>query len=616
MSCLVRAVRRAAPSVPGLVLFCVLCGCARAGVDVPGAVLLVRDDRLRVNQIGFQPGQLKLVLLAAGPEIDAGAAGPEIDAGARDLRFHVVRAEQPAQPVYTGTFTDCGLDPDSGERVLRGDFTALRTPGRYQILLPRRALSAPFRIAADASRQALTLAARWFYLQRSGAPKDDPVTGLRHGADYTAPSPPRAAVGPDGRIAAGAPRVDVRGGWWDAGDFGRYVPPAATTILSLLYAYRFNPGAFADGALAIPESGNGVPDLLDEIRWELDWLLKMQRADGAVHHKAATQAYADGMADRDPRPALLYEISTQATAQLAGALAEASTVYRPLDPAYADRLLRAAERAWEFLSGHPDKLPPGGFRNPDDPNGGDYSVKDADEGEHRLWAAAALLAATGQARYAAAFHAHWQRRVARPVYGLGWPGGYAFGMFAYLRSAAGDPAVKAQLRAVVATQAEAILGVVGRTAYRVALTGREPPFGYDWGSVGTLLNHATYLLLAYEQRPDARLVDGAAAQLGWVLGANPLGQVFFTGLGEQRIRAPHHRPSQFLGAALPGAVGEGPNAMSSGGDPVLQRLFAEDRPPALRYADDAGSWATNEPTIYYNAAFVAVAAWFTRAEAK
>jgi endoglucanase len=173
--------------------------------------------------------------------------------------------------------------------------------------------------------------------------------------------------------------------------------------------------------------------------------------------------------------------------------------------------------------------------------------------------------------------------------------------------------VKEQLRRVVATQAANLLAVIQSTPYQVALFGQVAPFGYDWGSVGLLLNYATYLLLANQLQPDARLVAGAAAQLNWVLGSNPLGKVFFTGVGENRVRAPHHRPSFHLGVALPGAVGEGPNAMNIGGDPVLQRLFAAGVPPAKRYADDPGSWATNEPTIYYNAAFVAVAAWFAAA---
>ncbi len=576
---------------------------SRGGPQTTAAPLLFRDDRLRTNQIGFHPDQLKQVMFAFEKSEPAPTGG---------LRYLLVRPDLPTQSVYEGLMSDWGIDKDSDERVLRGDFSAFRIPGTYQVLLPDRALSAPFRIAPDANREVLRLASRWLFLQRSGAAKDDALTGLRHQADYTARSPLRSAVGRDGRIAATAPRVDVSGGWWDAGDFGRYVPSAATTIMSLLYAYRFNPTAFADRTLAIPESGNGVADLLDEIRWELTWLLKMQRSDGAVYHKAATRAYAPGMADRDPNPALLYDVSTQATAQFAGALAEASIVYRTIDPAFGARLQGAAERAWQFLVRTPGKRPVGGFRNPDDPNGGDYSVKEADEGEHRLWASGSLLHATGQREYAEAFHRLWQRRIDQPIYGLGWPCGYAFGMFAYLDTSVGDSALKQEIRQVVTTQAKNLLAVLQSTAYQVVLSGQKSPFGYDWGSVGLLLNYATYLLLANQVHPDPQLLAGAAAQLNFVLGANPLGKVFLTGVGENRVRAPHHRPSFHIGVALPGAVGEGPNAMNVGGDPALQRLFDAQIPAAKRYVDDPESWATNEPTIYYNAAFIAVAAWFAR----
>lgn len=561
------------------------------------------DERIRTNQLGFHPAQPKRVLIPWPLPSPPTAA---------ELLFHIVPVDSPASPALTGQLSDLGVDPDSGERVLRGDFSALRAEGRYQVLLPRRGLSPSFRIHPEVYQDALRLATRFFYLQRSGQVKDDPLTGLRHQADYNAPSPPRAALNGSGRALQAAPRRDVSGGWWDAGDFGRYVPPAANTIMLLLYAYRFNPAAFADGELAIPESGNGVPDLLDELRWELTWLLKMQRPDGAVHHKVATRKYPDVMADRDPQLPLLHEISTQATAGFAGALAEAAIVYRQVDPSFAAALQAAAERAWEFLQAHPEKLPRHGFRNPDDPNGGDYSIKDGDENELRLWAAASLFHATGTRAYAESFARGWAHRSSARSCGLGWPCGSTFAMFSYLDSAAGDPVLQEQLRSEFAAQAAAISQVIDATAYEVALKGTAGPFGYDWGSVGQALDSATFLLLANQLQAAPRLVDGAAAQLSWVLGQNPLGKAFISGAGHNPVRAPHHRPSFYLGAAIPGAVGEGPNAMSVGGDPVLQELFNRRVPPALRYADSPGSWATNEPTIYYNAAFVAVAAWFTR----
>lgn len=567
---------------------------------------LALDERIRTSQVGFQLRQSKHVTIAWSWPGDPPAG----------LRFELVPLGR-EESVFVGELQDLGRDPDAGERVLRGDFSGFSAPGFYQVRLPGRGLSFSFVIAEDALLTPLRLATRWLYLQRSGAAKDDPVTGLRHGADYTQPARPRyASSGRAGKQAKedgtkSEVAVDVSGGWWDAGDFGRYVPSGASTVMSLLYAYRINPGAFADGTLAIPESRNGVPDLLDELRWELRWLLKMQRSDGAVHHKAATQRYAQSMADKDPQPVLIYEVTTQATAQLAGALAAASIELRPIDATFADTLRRAAERAWGFLRQHPNKLPPGGFKNPDDPNGGDYSVKNKDESELRMWAAASLFAATGAAEYDAAFRELWRKRdTGIVVYRLGWPSGGFFAMQAYLDSKSGDLALKSDIRQVMLSQARTILRVIEETPYRVALRGTSRDFGYDWGSIGTLLNYATYLVLAHRIEPEPRLLDAAADQLSWVLGANPMGKCFMTGIGHNPIRAPHHRPSFHLGSAIPGAVGEGPNAMSDGGDPVLRRLFTEGVPAAKRYADDAGSWATNEPTLYYNAAFIAAAARF------
>jgi endoglucanase len=277
-------------------------------------------------------------------------------------------------------------------------------------------------------------------------------------------------------------------------------------------------------------------------------------------------------------------------------------------------LQRAAEKAWRFLITHPQKLPAHGFVNPDDPNGGDYSIKDGDENELRMWAAAGLFHATGDREYGEAFVQHWAHRSAARRCGLGWPCGSTFAMQGYLDSRGADSSVEVQVRAELAAQAADIVKVSEATAYRVALTGTQAPFGYDWGSVGQALNSATLLLLAHEQTKEPRLVAAASAQLSWVLGVNPLGKALITGAGYNPVRAPHHRPSYHLGVAIPGAVGEGPNAMSVGGDPVLQKLFDSQLPPALRYSDVAESWATNEPTIYYNAAFVAVAAWFTARE--
>ncbi|MBL8055925.1 MAG: glycoside hydrolase family 9 protein, partial [Anaerolineales bacterium] len=310
-------------------------------------------------------------------------------------------------------------------------------------------------------------------------------------------------------------------------------------------------------------------------------------------------------------PVHLYDVSTWATAQFAGALAEASLVLRPWEPEFALQLQQAAAAAWRWLAAHPERYPAGGFRNPD-ASGGPYCLPDRDEAEYRLWAAASLFHATGEAGYQQAFHALWRRPAARPVDGLYWWGGRLFAMQAYLDSAGAEPGRLAEIRDVMRAQAQVILGVTEATGYRVALTGAADEFGYDWGSNTIALGYAIYLLLVNAFAPDPRLTAGAAAQLDYVLGVNPLGKCYVSGLGADPVRRPHHRPSAALGQALPGLVTEGANAMNVGGDPVLQALFEAGLPGGQRYADEAGSWATNEATIYANAAFTAVAAWFTR----
>ena len=550
------------------------------------------DEAIRINQVGMHPNQAKLVVFAG--QLLSGA--PE---------FQIV--DERGRSAFTGRLEHFGLDSDSGEELWRGNFTAFRMKGTYRVAISGRGFSYPFEIASGINNKLVRLASRWLYLQRSGIELSDPVTGVAHRADHRT-----AAFLRDSRGIHLNHRVDTSGGWWDAGDYGRYVPPAASTIQLLIYAYHFNPQLFADGTLQIPESGNGVPDLLDEIRWELEWLLKMQRSDGAVHQKTATRDYADVRPAADDQQIYLFDVSSQATAEFAGALSEASIVFHKHDHIFARRLLEAAKGAWKWLEKNPDKYPVGGFKNPDDENGGDYAVS-GDETAQQLWAAAGLFHATSDRSYGDACARLWgQRDKSAEVYGLSWADGYAFGMFSYLEAPAANPDVKRQIEEVVMLQSQAILKTIESTGYRVALHGNVSPFGYQWGSNFLALNYATYLLLANESAPNLSFVNGAAAQLNWLLGVNPMNKSFITGAGANPVRSPHHMLSILRGKAVPGAVTEGPNAMSIGGDPVLKALFVAKVPFSKRYADDEGSWATNEPTIYGNAAFIAVAAAFSR----
>jgi endoglucanase len=253
------------------------------------------DESIHINQIGYQPNQVKKVVVV-------GTLSPK-------ATFQLLDSNN--QIVFSGTLVNYGYDHDTDETVAHGDFSAYNTPGQYRIKVAGR-LSYPFIIDQDVYLPVLKMAARWLYLQRSGTAKDDPITGIRHSADHTTP-----AILFDGNGIDPDQTFDVSGGWWDAGDYGRYVPSATTTLMLLFYAYHFNPDMFQDSQFNIPESGNGIPDLLNEARWELKWLLKMQRNDGAVFHKVTTSGYAHTPPAEDALPLYLFDISTQATPSFA-----------------------------------------------------------------------------------------------------------------------------------------------------------------------------------------------------------------------------------------------------------------------------------------------------------
>jgi endoglucanase len=558
-----------------------------------------RPDHLAVftNQIGFAPDQAKDVVVAYAETLE-------------NPGFELV--DEHGEVRFRGVLEPRGFDPDSGDWVARGDFTDLDTPGRYRVRTQAGLESHPFEIGESANVEVLRSALRWLYLQRSGRALDDPLTGISHGADLTEPAIIWGPEGPEERT------MDVTGGWWDAGDYGRYVSPAAATIMSLLYAWRFNPDVFADGFTEIPESGNGVPDILDEVRWELEWMMKMQRTDGAVHHKATFTYYPECMPEDVEDPVYVFDVSTQATAQFAGAMATAATVFESFDADLTRELLAAAGRAWQWLAANPDKYPDGGFDNPFLPDGtqvtgGPYSVHAADETEHRMWAAASLFLATGEERYGEVVARMWSRRdLTDPFFDMSWADGAAFAVFTSLDNERLDPDLRQEMIAELERQAETLLEVTSG-GYGVALRGVEPPFPYTWGSIEYALQRATFLLLLDEHAPDQRYEVTAAHQLSWVLGANPLGLCYLTGAGSNPPRTLHHAISMINGEPFPGAVGEGPNAALTGGDPALEAMLAEDPPPppAKCFVDDWASYASNEPTIYGNAAFVSVAARFT-----
>lgn len=316
---------------------------------------------------------------------------------------------------YTGSVTQWNngnVHAQSGDRAWQGDFSSLTTPGEYYLYDPTNdKRSYAFRIQADLFNDVLKTAGRVFFYQRSGFDKLPQYAGnWSHAASHLQEVTAQKIVGstPQG---AGTVR-DVHGGWWDAGDYNKYVPFTTGVLWDTLSAYEWNPAAFTD-TWNIPESGNGTPDVLDEIKWEMDWLLRMQLPNGSVLNRVGQTSYNVGSGPTaDTQPHYYTGATTWATASFAASAAHASRVFAPFNAAYATTLRNAAELAWTYLSANTSMLPANGQ------DGGNLAAAagSADASMDlrlRILASAELWRLTGTAAYKTFFEANYLNPAAK-----------------------------------------------------------------------------------------------------------------------------------------------------------------------------------------------------------
>jgi endoglucanase len=538
---------------------------------------------IKLDQAGYLPHAPKVAIVAS----TAPAAA------------FLVKREGDGKVVYTGKLGAAVSDPDSGDRVQSADFSALHQSGRYYLEVPGVGRSWSFAIDANVYSRAYYLAMRSYYGQRCG-------TAVDLGSEF--PGYKHAACHLDGAYHATAGRsgakADAGGkGWHDAGDYGRYVVNSGITTGTLLWTYELFPKRIGAVGLKLPESGNGTPDILNEIRWNLDWMLSMQDADGGVWHKQTSEQFCGFIMPEDDH-LTSYVIGTGsapyksscATADLAAVAAIAARVFRPFDAAYADRALRAAGLAWGWLEKNPNVL----FRNPRGIGTGGYG--DNSCADERLWAAAELWRTTHDADYEKYFLANYAAFL-KNIGPAGAPEGWNMlagpALWGYALDPRANAAAAAAIRQQMIAAADAIVERTAANGYRVSLLSRD----YVWGSNGVAANYGLQLLVTNRIKPDERYVDAALDNLHYLLGRNTLSLSFVTQVGANPFRHPHHRLSAADGLAepWPGLLSGGPNRGRQ--DAAMQKLPAG-LPPAKCYLDQQESYASNEVAINWNAPLV------------
>lgn len=593
------------PSVFGRAIFFEV-----GSADIPQPSVVVEEpepvrDFIAVNQTGYFTNSVKKAVYAREAKTTGSPPFQLIDDATGEM-------------VYAAISGAAVEDEASGDVVYALDFSQFNTPGTYRLRV-NSIESAPFTIGNTIYDRLKVDALRYFYLNRSGIELTPEFAGDAYArpAGHVSDNDVTCFKGDAaGQTFEGCDyRLNAAGGWYDAGDFGKYVVNGGIATWTLLNWYERSPESFADGSLNIPESGNGIADILDEARWEMEWMLSMQVPEGAplagmAHHKLHALTW-DGLPalpptnveNSDPqKERLLMPPSTAATLNLSATAAQCARIWREIDAAFAERCLQAARTAFDAALAHPDifygSIPGNG--------GGDYG--DGDVSDEFYWAASELFITTGEDMYRDALMD--SRHFKTFPGGMWWGGTGALGTISLLTVANELPDDElASLRDQIITAADNYRTIVETEGYGVPMRASE----YVWGSSSAVLNNAIIMALAYEFTEDEGYLNAVVRSMDYLLGNNANDISFVSGYGTRAMSHPHHRvwanlPPQFP-PPPPGAIAGGAN-----GSPADQKLIAEagDLPIARRYVDHVDSYSSNETAVNWNTVLVWVSAYLDK----
>ena len=533
---------------------------------------------VHINQVGFLPGSAKQVVIGSG----AGDKAQLIDPETGNVVYEAPLS--PPQRWYA-----------SGTRVRVADFSEFRDPGQYRLQIEGGA-TVPVTIGADVFSALADASLKAFYYNRSGTALEE-----RHAGAWS-----RAAGHPDTQVlvhgsAASADRaagtsLSAAYGWYDAGDYNKYVVNSGISTYTLLAAYEHFPAFYRRQHLNIPESGNRLPDILDEAYWNLRWMLAMQDpGDGGVYHKLTTLNFEAAVMPAEARSQrYVVQKTTAAALNFAAVLAVASRVYEQYDaelPGFATRCREAAVAAYGWASQHPAIV----YEQPADVLTGEYG--DSELADEFFWAATELyLGGVEDIDVETSIASHEQLTTPswNSVSALGYVSLHAH------RDGLAEP-IRKHVEREFEEYARHLVAARQHSPYGVAYGSNAEDF--HWGGNGTALNQSMLLIRAFEASGRQSYLDTAVANLDYVLGRNPTGYSFVTGFGRKTPQRIHHRVSESDGvdAPVPGFLAGGANTNGQDGCRYPSQF------PARSYLDDWCSYTTNEIAINWNAPLVYVA---------
>lgn len=541
--------------------------------------------RIFMNQVGFKPdSSKKAVLDFAGSDFSV--------------------KDEKGNDVYTGKVSHFGTDEVSGEDTYVADFSDFKENGTFSIS-SEGAVSTHFSISNNVYDKLMKDICKCFYFLRCG----DALTKEFAGEYYHDP----CHMGKATVYGEDTEPVDVTGGWHDAGDYGRYSTAGAVAVAHILYGVRFFKNLL-DVDFNIPkvkgDKGN-LPDILAEVKVELDFLKKMQRENGSVWHKVTTFCHAPFvMPEEDKEELFLFPVSSLATADIAAVFALAYSIYKDYDKAYADSLLEVSKKAYKWLKENPDELL---FFNAEGSNTGQYD--EAEDISNRFWAAASLYEVTGDKEYYEDIKYQKDRLLSfdknatkkgyqgNVLTCLGWAEVAGLGSMSILLKNDGDDLNK-EIKKAFTGEADRLVSNAGKNGFGLCMEAKD----FIWGSNMELLKYLMILTVTekkIEGKPEYK--DAITSGLDYLLGCNSMDVSYVTGNGEKAFKNPHLRPTAVddIEEPWPGLVSGGPNV-------GLQDERAKEVPagsaPMKCYLDHIDCYSLNEITIYWNSPLVFVMA--------
>jgi endoglucanase len=541
---------------------------------------------IRLDQEGFYPNALKIAVVT----------GP-----VNNTRFYVIGKGNP-DTAYRGFLSSERHSSNSSLITRIADFSGLMRTGSFQLVIPGSCVSYPFRIEQKVHHPAAVASLKAFYFMRASMSLEPEYAGkwsrnAGHPDEAVLIHPSAASI-----YRKSGSLISTPGGWYDAGDYNKYIVNSGISTSTLLSAYEDFATYFDTLHTRIPALINPIPDILNEVLYNLRWMLSMQDPeDGGVYNKCTNAAFdAMVMPDFARQPRYVVQKGTAASLDLAAVAAQAARIfafYKKELPGFSDSCLRIAEKAWSWAEIHPDLAYDQNAMNrlyePKISTGGYGDKKFSDEW---FWAASELFITTGHKKYREIIVKYFDEPFGLPS----WSETGLLGYYSLIRNGQikSIPVERDTIRARLTRMADEYIVASRQNAFLTVMGGRKTDF--NWGSNANAANQGILLIQVYLFTRNPLYLDAALGNLEYICGRNATGYCFITGIGSYSPMHPHHRPSVADGVAepIPGMLAGGPNP---GEQDHCHYDFHE---PETAYVDSDCAYASNEIAINWNAPLV------------